>query len=69
MAEDVARMMERVALACVEDYTRWLEEYDPYMQYADFVMSIEAYVRARVMNEIEPATRFALQYAETQGGL
>jgi hypothetical protein len=72
MAEDVARMMQNVALALVEDYAGWVEAYRDYSSLAPATpppMTVQAYIRARILNEIEPATRWAFDYADTNGGV
>ena len=72
MEQDVSRMMQNVALALVEDYAGWVASYRDYSAYAPGTpapMSVEAYVRARMLNEIAPATRWAFDYADTNGGL
>lgn len=68
-ATKVQKMMEQVALALSEEYFEFLEGYDPYFLGSDLHMTVQAYIRARILNEIEFATQYAVQYAETNGGL
>jgi hypothetical protein len=69
MEKDVPRMMEQVALALAEEYTKWMESTGYLYKPDDGVLSLQAYVRARILNEIEPATIYALDYAGSNGGM
>ena len=65
----VEMMMKQVALALSEDYFDFIEQYDPYAQNTEMFMTVQAYVRSRILNEIEDAISYAVQYSETNGGL
>lgn len=68
-AMKVQRMMEQLALTLAEEYSEFLEGYDPRFLGSEVYMTVQAYIRARILNELEFATQYAVQYAETNGGL
>ena len=65
----IQKMMEQVALALSGEYFEFVEQYDPYYENTAMFMTVQAYIRARILNEIEDAISYAVQYAETNGGL
>lgn len=65
----VQKITEQLALTLAEEYSEFLEGYDPKFLGSDVYMTVQAYIRARILNEIEYATQYAVQYAETNGGL
>lgn len=65
----VRESLEDVAIHLLGDYQQWVEAYDPLMEHSDKIMRPEAYIRGRIMNELDDAIKRAMLYAETNGGI
>lgn len=63
------RAMQDIALMLAEEYTEFMEGYDPKFLGLDVYMTVQSYIRSRVLNELEYAIDYAMQYAETNGGI
>jgi aminoglycoside phosphotransferase family enzyme len=64
----IDRSMQDIALMVVEEYIEFMEGYDPTFLGSDVYVTVQAYIRARVMSELEYAIDYAMSYAETNGG-
>ncbi len=65
-------MSEHIIAAAMQylgEYGQFLEDYDPYVEHGDKMISPEAFIRAKIMNSIDSAVSYAMEYAETNRGI
>ena len=56
--------MLAAAVSYLAEYAGFLEDYDPYLENVDKIVSPEAFIRAKIMNAIDEVTRAAMEQAE-----
>ena len=59
--------IEQAVMEYINDYAQFLEEFDPYYELSNErrILSLEAYVRGRILNDVEASMRSVLA---DQGG-
>lgn len=60
--------IEQAVMEYINDYAQFLEEFDPYYELSNErrILSLEAYVRGRILNDVEASMRSVLA---DQGGV
>ena len=60
--------IEQAVMEYINDYAQFLEEFDPYYELTNErrILSLEAYVRGRILNDVEASMRSVLA---DQGGV